>query len=68
MKYCIVKGEGIPLSNALSELTEKVNQKLKEGWEPQGGVAVALTDYEWFHACQAMIKNDNNSNKNNNCC
>lgn len=68
MKYCIVKGEGAPLSNALSELTEKVNQKLKEGWEPQGGVAVALTDYEWFYACQAMIKNDNNSNKNNNCC
>ena len=70
MEYCIVKGEGATLSSALSELTNEVNQKLKEGWGPQGGVTVVLTDtvYDWFYACQAMIKNYNNSNKNNNCC
>lgn len=68
MKYCTVHGQGNDPCDALEQLDEKVNKMLQEGWEPQGGVAVTFTDYEWFYACQALIKNDNNSNKNNNCC
>ena len=64
MEYCIVKRESTRLSNALSELTKEVNQKLKEGWEPQGGVSIAIeklaiTETEWFYVCQAMVRTIN---------
>ena len=47
-------------------MAEKVNEAIKEGWKPQGGVAIA---YSWRGDCayykyfyQAMIK-DSSENK-----
>ncbi len=51
MEYIILKGD-----NSISELRKKVNEKIKEGYKPIGGIAVAV-DPDFNHEyCQAMIK------------
>lgn len=43
------------------ELNEKVNEKIKEGWKPLGGVAISLSEsdeYQYFVIAQAMTTNN----------
>jgi hypothetical protein len=42
-------------SKSPKDLTEKVNQMISEGWEPQGGVGVG-GDALNRHFAQAMLK------------
>jgi cobyrinic acid a,c-diamide synthase len=49
MEYCIVK------ENAVGQFTDEVNRLLKEGWKPQGGVAV-IWDEAYTYYYQAMIR------------
>ena len=68
MKYCTILGEGNCIEEVLTQLDKSVNQKLKKGWKPQGGVTIIGKDYHPCYACQTMIKDENNSKRNNNCC
>ena len=66
MSYKIVRAFSSNLGNAEDKLTEEVNKLIKDGWKPQGGIAI----YE-FHdtatittiiVSQAMIKEEEPSN------
>lgn len=51
MEYKVVDGK------KEYELAEKVNALIKQGWRPQGGVSVVMTDsifYVWLF--QAMVR------------
>ena len=57
----------IVYADHMDDLEEIVNKKLKEGWEPQGGIAVAVTkapvtpeskDNRWYTYLQAVVKRD----------
>lgn len=55
MEYCVVRHE------ETGKLVEAVNKLIKEGWEPQGGIAIKAWNldarygkYEAYY--QAMIK------------
>lgn len=41
-----------------AELTKLVNEKIANGWRPQGGVSVAITDNFGYGVsyCQAMVR------------
>jgi len=44
---------------AAEELSHKVNEAIRDGWEPQGGLAVGETAVtEVPHLMQAMIKQE----------
>jgi hypothetical protein len=49
MEYCIVKDD------AAVKFTDEVNRLMKEGWKPQGGVAVIWDETYTYHY-QAMIR------------
>lgn len=49
MRYTVVFG-------GPDELTNIVNDKMKDGWEPQGGVIVVNDSAVGYIAFQAMIK------------
>ena len=53
MKYCVLE------CNSLSELEDKVNSFIADGWQPQGGISVRedliYTTTTYYY--QAMIKN-----------
>ena len=45
--------------HAADELSRKVNEAIRDGWEPQGGLTVGETaTIEVPHLMQAMIKRD----------
>lgn len=56
MQYKVVCGQDSKISDALETLKRKVELQCQEGWEPQGGVSIALKNYDWYYACQAMVK------------
>ncbi|MCI5544336.1 MAG: DUF1737 domain-containing protein [Azospirillum sp.] len=47
----------------LEELCKWVNEKLKEGWKLQGGVATMVHPPRYTVFYQAIIKEDDNSDK-----
>ncbi len=60
MEYKVVAGNGWTPDSAIKELEKKVNEMIKEGWEPTGGVLViAFNDFVY----QAMVKRDKADNK-----
>lgn len=56
MQYQVVCGQDSSMADALKELEEKVKKMCQEGWKPQGGISLAVKDYDWCYACQAMVK------------
>lgn len=58
MEYELLYAEGNYVDSYTSymELQEKVNEKISQGWELQGGVTVGYLGKEQFCICQAMIK------------
>lgn len=50
-----VTGGDFELSKVLHDLDREVNERLQEGWRPQGGVSV-LKDGDWLYASQAVVK------------
>lgn len=45
--------------HAAQELSDKVNQAIREGWEPHGGLATGrTTGLEIVYLAQAMIKQE----------
>ena len=54
MEYCVVRHE------ETGKLVEAVNKLIKEGWEPQGGIAIKAWNldsrYQIETYYQAMIK------------
>lgn len=56
MEYRIVRSEGSDMNSVLKKLEVKVKLLCKEGWKPQGGISTSVTDFEWYYACQAMVK------------
>jgi hypothetical protein len=60
MEYKVISGNGWTTDSAVKELEKKVNDLIKEGWEPLGGVmVVALND----NVYQALIKREKVVNK-----
>lgn len=51
MKYTVAFGDP-------DELVKEVNNRMKDGWEPQGGVVVVSDHTFGYIAFQAMIKRD----------
>jgi hypothetical protein len=49
MEYCIVK------EDTIVKFTDEVNQLLKEGWRPQGGMSV-IWDEAYTYYYQAMVR------------
>ncbi|MGN1299467.1 MAG: DUF1737 domain-containing protein [Candidatus Scatovivens sp.] len=56
MQYKILKEENIIYEDASDNLEEQVNEALKEGWKPQGGVSTVRQKSNVFIISQAMIK------------
>ena len=56
MKYQVVKAGGLEIEDGVKKLEREVKELCSEGWEPQGGISIAVTDYQWYIVCQAMIK------------
>ena len=59
MKYKILRGA----KDEISDLEQQVNEHIKKGWKPQGGVAITEETYpisgcKYLIACQAMVKED----------
>jgi len=55
MKYTIVMSK--KATNNKTEIIYEVNELIKKGWKPQGGINVFYTAVGWiFH--QAMIKEE----------
>lgn len=55
MKYLAVE------ALTIKDLNDQVNDKIKDGWEPIGGVSVSLSEsyeYQYFVASQAMVTNN----------
>lgn len=56
MQYQIVCGQDSDMRYALKGLEKEVKKLCQEGWKPQGGISIASNDYDWYCACQAMVK------------
>lgn len=50
MEYRIVEG-----AQVMQKFIDEVNKLMKEGWRPQGGIAVIDNENAWYYY-QAMIK------------
>jgi len=55
MEYQVVSGRGWTPDGAVKELEKKVNDLIKEGWEPIGGVVVTAFNDNVY---QALIKRE----------
>jgi hypothetical protein len=53
MEYKVVSSRGWTPDSAVKELEKKVNDLIKEGWEPVGGVVVTAFNDNVY---QALIK------------
>ena len=58
MQYTILAGQGKDINESLENLEHEVRRCCNSGWRPQGGVSVTVTKYEWYSACQAMVKEE----------
>lgn len=54
--YYIIQAEATYAHDALKELANKVDEYVKEGDKPQGGVSIIKCNLSYV-ACQAMIDN-----------
>ena len=55
MDYIVVN-EG-----TIEEVVKKVNQRIRQGYEPIGGIAITLSEsdeYSYFDVAQAMVKKE----------
>ena len=55
MKYKAIE------TGTVEGLTEQVNELIKEGWEPIGGVSTSLSEsdeYQYSCVAQALVKKD----------
>ena len=46
---------------SVEDLAKGVNKMIADGWRPQGGVSISLSEspeYQYYAAAQAMIKED----------
>lgn len=50
MEYNVIE------SGNKNDLVRKVNEKIKDGWEPQGGVQFSKESLNYAHFWQAIIK------------
>ena len=56
INYWFPTGAGVDAEEKVIKDTEKlVNEAIKEGWRPQGGIAVTVTSSVCF--TQAMVRN-----------
>jgi hypothetical protein len=55
MEYQVVSGRGWTPDGAVKELEKKVNDLIKEGWEPMGGVVVTAFNDNVY---QALIRKE----------
>ena len=62
MQYKILRTRaGNDIDKAVTKLEKMVNEEMKDGWRPQGGVNIndtALKGFNLFVVAQAMIKED----------
>lgn len=56
MQYKVVCGQSNLVHTALEELEAKVKTLCKEGWRPQGGISIAVKNFDWYYVCQAMVR------------
>ena len=56
MQYKVVCCQAKWMNDALKELEAEVKSLCQAGWKPQGGISIAVKDYQWCHVCQAMVK------------
>ena len=61
IEYRILYQSSHFLSDALDKLEQEVNNLLKYGWRPQGGISIAEADnsINKYKVCQAMCKVQN---------
>ena len=60
MQYQVVSGNGWTPDSAIKELEKKVNDLIKQGWEPLGGaMIVAMND----NVYQTLIKRETVTDK-----
>ncbi len=52
MEYKVLMGFSI------DEIDKKVNERTKQGWEPQGGIAVVKVDNLEYRFLQAVVRPD----------
>ena len=58
--YKLVCVENLYLFDAQWKLEKNVNDLIREGWVPQGGVSVCrATLNDEYSVCQAMVKEEN---------
>lgn len=55
MQYVVVAKGGSTANTVLKDLKTAVDNKLKEGWRPQGGISIA-SEQGGIAAVQALIK------------
>ena len=66
MKYQTVIVRGSYWWECERELNSKVNKLIEEGWEPQGGVSIAVENLAPT-LCQAMVKHEEIKEDRNHC-
>lgn len=52
----IIKEYDLVFEDSITELKDKVNEMIKQGWRPQGGVCTSVNMGVGVLFCQAMIK------------
>lgn len=62
MNYKIVNGWGTTLIKAEKSLEYRVEKLLKDGWKPQGGIAISQCYAKFVTVSQAMIKEEESPN------
>lgn len=58
MQYCIVYAGARDINSAMDELTTRIAEFFKKGFELQGGASVSV-DNGFFYITQTMIKYEN---------
>lgn len=56
MYYKVVCVQSANYYDAARKLAIDVEEALRDGWRPQGGVSVAVNQYEQYTLCQALVK------------
>jgi len=56
MQYKVVYATSTVMKGAVTKIEKEVEELIKQGYSPQGGVSVSQNDSEWITVCQAMVK------------
>ena len=59
MEYKIVSFLARTIDDATQNVTDKVNNLMKDGWVPQGGVSVLVSEAgysSYYYVAQALVK------------